>query len=180
MLIIKWMLFFCLSACQLAVAQPNSKTQPKSSAATEAQTLIGQAVRWRASSSTGKVLDIADLKGSVVLYFYWTTSCHVCLEAMAELRENVKGWKGKPFLLVTVNLDSKRDDYDNYAKISKTIIGNDEQCLLVYHKDTLEDRLSRPGQLPASYVVDTKGVLRFSYLGRIPAKAWDDIADLMP
>jgi peroxiredoxin len=182
MKIVKWSILLGLMLFQIsnAVAQPIVKPSAKSSVVKEAQLAIGQQVRWTGNNQSGKAIDIASLKGSVVLFFYWSTSCHVCLETMAELRENVKGWKGKPFTLVTVNVDKMRGDFENYAQITKAISGEDPQCQLIYQKDTTEDNLLRPGQLPASYVVDTKGVLRDHYFGRIPNKAWDDIADLLP
>jgi hypothetical protein len=42
------------------------------------------------------------------------------------------------------------------------------------------DNLYAGAALPTSYVIDDKQVLRQTYMGRIPAQAWDDIADLLP
>jgi hypothetical protein len=52
--------------------------------------------------------------------------------------------------------------------------------VLAYHKDVVVDNLSSKNRLPVSHIVDTQGQLKFTFSGRIPAQAWDSIAELLP
>jgi thiol-disulfide isomerase/thioredoxin len=53
-------------------------------------------------------ITLQQLRGQVVLVFYWSTECPVCLAKMPELRANAAGWHGKNFTLLGVNMDKKR------------------------------------------------------------------------
>ena len=125
-------------------------------------------------------VDLAGLKGSVVLVFYWSTDCAVCLDKMAELRDNVKGWRSKPFVIVAVNRNANESDFTNYLNIERQLRTQDPQLRHVYYKKLLIDQLYRPGRLPASFLIDAQGVLQYSHFGRIPPEAWDQIAELLP
>ena len=43
----------------------------------------------------------------------------------------------------------------------------------------LQDSFGAPGQLPASFLIDKTGNVVQRYQGRIPAEAWDKIAELL-
>ena len=134
----------------------------------------------RASPESPVAFDLANFAGKTVLVFHWRTSCAVCLDKMEELRSNITGWRNKPFVVLAVNHDKSRQDFQGYLKINKTIHGDNAQLIHIYSKDLIVDNLYAGAVLPTSYVIDEKQVLRHTYMGRIPAQAWDDIADLLP
>lgn len=134
----------------------------------------------QASAESPVVFDLVSQMGKTVLIFHWRTNCSVCLDKMEELRSNILGWKNKPFAVLAVNHDKSRQDYLNYLKINKTIHGDNPQLVHIYSKDLSLDNLYANSALPTSFVIDDKQVLRHTYIGRIPAQAWDDIADLLP
>ncbi len=134
----------------------------------------------RASPESPVAFDLANFAGKTVLVFHWRTSCAVCLDKMEELRINIAGWRSKPFVVLAVNHDKSRQDFQSYLKINKTIHGDNAQLIHIYSKDLIVDNLYAGAALPTSYVIDDKQVLRQTYMGRIPAQAWDDIADLLP
>ncbi len=71
----------------------------------------------RGTTPSGKVLDLASLRGQVVLVFYWSTDCAVCRNKMPELRANVAGWQGQNFSLLGVNMDAQQSAFLNYEEV---------------------------------------------------------------
>ena len=134
----------------------------------------------RSSPESPVAIDLANLAGKTVLIFHWRTTCAVCLDKMEELRSNITGWRNKPFVVLAVNHDKSRQDFQSYLQINKIIHGDNPQLIHIYNKDLIADSLYTGTALPTSFVIDDKQLLRQTYMGRIPAQAWDDIADLLP
>jgi thiol-disulfide isomerase/thioredoxin len=66
----------------------------------------------------GAAVDLAAYKGKVVLLFFWSTECAVCLDQLPEMRRNLKGWRGKDFLIIAVNQDHAMANLNGSSPIS--------------------------------------------------------------
>ena len=131
-----------------------------------------------------KPFQLAALKGKVVLLMFWSTDCPVCREQMAELRENVQGWANKPFELVLVSVDKNMNDVDSYNAILNASVPVKQRFTQLWagdagFKDNLGTLQLPKNQLPATFLIDKTGKLVERYNGRVPAQAWDAIADLL-
>lgn len=128
----------------------------------------------------GKPFALSSLKGKVVLVLYWSTGCAVCRDKMPELRTNYEGWSGKPFELVAVATDKRMQDVVDYERIiSRTVPTKQQFVQLWMGESSYRDNQGAHPQLPAGYLVDKSGKIVERYVGRIPAEAWDRIADLL-
>lgn len=128
----------------------------------------------------GKPFRLASLKGKVVLVMFWSTGCAVCRDKMPELRQNYEGWSGKPFEMVLVATDRQVGDVLDYERIlSRTVPLRQRFIQLWAGGPGYGDNLGTPARLPATYVIDKRGVVVERYEGRVPAEAWDRIADLL-
>ncbi|WP_255440375.1 peroxiredoxin family protein [Caenimonas sedimenti] len=129
----------------------------------------------------GKPFQLASLKGKVVLLMFWSTGCAVCRDKMPELRQNYQGWAGKPFEMVLVSTDRRMKDLDDYeAIITRTVPLKQRFVQLWAGEGGYKDNLGTPAvQLPASFLIDKSGKVVEKYQGRIPAEAWDKIAELL-
>ncbi len=134
----------------------------------------------RTSPESNFDFDISSTKGRAVLVFHWSTSCAVCLDKMNELRSNMSGWRGKPFVIVAINHDRSRQNFQDYLRIHKWVNGETGQFIHVFSKDLAIDSLYQNERLPTSFLLDSQQVLKRTYVGRIPPEAWDDIAELIP
>lgn len=124
------------------------------------------------STLDGTVFDMARLKGKVVMVFFWSTRCAVCLSHMPELRDNLGGWRGKPFELVTVNVDADPVDWRAYEQIvAKT---HSMRPLALWSPAAVAP------SLPLTLVLDAQGRVVARHEGRIAPEAWDAVADLLP
>jgi thiol-disulfide isomerase/thioredoxin len=153
-----------------------------------AQTAPGPAPQVSGKALDGKPFDLAKLKGQVVLLMFWSTDCAVCRDKMPELRENAKGWAGKPFTPVLVSVDRRMSDIDSYNAIINKSVPMKERLLQVWALDpTYKDNLGTTKlaqTVPASHwpviiVLDKTGKVAVRHQGRMPADVWDDIAGLL-
>jgi peroxiredoxin len=157
----------------LSLAAAAASAQPAAATAPAAPQIEGKTI-------DGKPFRLASLKGKVVLVMFWATSCAVCRDKMPELRQNYEGWQGKPFEMVLVATDKRMRDVDDYeAIISRTVPIKQRFVQLWAGEPGYKDSFGAPGQLPASFLIDKSGKVVEKYQGRIPAEAWDKIADLM-
>ena len=133
----------------------------------------------------GKTIDGAPfnlnmLKGKVVLVMFWSTGCAVCRDKMPELRNNYSGWAGKPFELVAVSNDRRMQDWLDYERIISRTVPAKERFIQMWSGDVAyKDNLGKHAMLPTAYLLDKTGKVVERYVGRIPAEAWDTIADLL-
>lgn len=128
----------------------------------------------------GQPFDIAMLRGKVVLVMFWSTGCAVCRDKMPELRANYQGWRGKPFELVLVGMDRQPGDLVAYESIIGRLVPLQQQFVQLWGGDPQHrDGFGKPAQLPTAFLLDKAGRVVERWQGRIPAEAWDRIADLL-
>lgn len=129
----------------------------------------------------GKPFDLASQRGKVVMVVFWSTGCAVCRDSMPELRANYAGWRGKPFELVTVATDAKRQDVVDYEQLLARTRPVAERFPTLWRLEPgYRDGFGPTPQLPAAFVLDREGRIVERFAGRIPVEAWDRVAELMP
>lgn len=164
-----WVL--ALVALWLLAAGAQAQTAP---AAEERAQLAGRTL-------DGRPLDLAALRGKVVLLMFWSTDCAVCRDKMAELRRNVGGWRGQPFEMIAVATDARRQDVADYDALLQRMVPGSERFAMLWRADPAHrDGFGALPKLPATYLIDREGRIVERFSGRIPPEAWDRIADLMP
>jgi peroxiredoxin len=129
----------------------------------------------------GETVNLDALRGSVVLVFIWSARCPVCLDKLPELRRNLEGWQGKPFVIVMLNHDSSAEQMLNYQRALEQTGAARSQLKHLWrgapqHRDTFGEL---PQKTPTVMIFDKTGDLRKSVRGRVPAELWDDIAELV-
>lgn len=167
-----------MAAHGVARAQTAVPARAASAAAVTAAPVTMPQIEGRTIEGTG--FKLASLKGKVVLVMFWSTNCAVCRDKMPELRTNYEGWKGKPFELVAVNTDTRVQDFLEYERIISATVPLKQRFVQLWTGETgYRDNVGKPVQLPAAFLVDKDGKIVERYTGRIPAEAWDRIADLL-
>jgi cytochrome oxidase Cu insertion factor (SCO1/SenC/PrrC family) len=130
----------------------------------------------------GKPFVLERLRGKVIVLFYWSTQCAVCRDKMPELRANVEGWKGKPFELVAISVDERRQDVLDYERIIEKVVPMSQRFASLWAGEPgYRDTQPRPaaGQLPVTLIIDRQGRVVERLMGRVPAEVWDKIAELV-
>lgn len=141
-------------------------------ASAQAQSAAAPPLLTQATTLEGASFDQSALKGKVVMLFYWSTRCAVCRSHLPELRANMLGWRNKPFVLVTVNVDNDATEWRAY------------EHLVTQTQSARPVVLWSPGQvaakLPLTLVLDTNGKVFARHEGRIAPEAWDAVAEILP
>ncbi len=128
----------------------------------------------------GTTFKLSSLKGKVVMVMFWSTGCAVCRDKMPELRNNYEGWNGKPFELVVISTDRRIQDLLDYERIITRTVPLKQRFVQLWSGESgYKDNLGAHAQLPVAYLLDKSGTVVEQYSGRIPADAWDRIADLL-
>jgi len=166
-----WACALGLAMAWAAVAQP---APPAGPAPVPAPLLVG-------ADERGAVLDLAQLRGKVVLVVFWSTDCAVCLDKLPELRRNLAGWRGRPFEVVAVSQDRSAAELQAYLQALDRVAMRDPQMHIVWRRDA--NHRDGFGELPprmiSSFLIDRAGRVVKSVRGRIPPELWDEIAELV-
>ncbi|MFL6682468.1 MAG: TlpA family protein disulfide reductase [Burkholderiaceae bacterium] len=160
--------------CLLAVALSALTFLPHANAAPLQAALVGKTER-------GAAVDLAEYKGKVVLLFFWSTDCSVCLDLLPEMRTNLKGWQGKDFVIVAVNQDRAMANLNAYERVLDQVAPPNSQMKIVWrHDPSYHDTFGDlPVKEPTTVVVDRKGLVVKNITGRAAPEVWDDIAELV-
>jgi thiol-disulfide isomerase/thioredoxin len=148
--------------------------------------LPGVAQTDPAPTLTGKTMkpetvELAKLRGQVVMLFFWSTDCPVCLDKLPELRRNLEGWRGKDFQIIAVSQDRSMADLKAYEQVLDKVAPPNPQMKIVWrkdpqHRDSFGDL---PLRAPTTVVLDRTGKVTKTIRGRVPAEIWDDVAELV-
>lgn len=109
----------------------------------------------------GETLNLSDFRGKVVVVNFWSTTCLPCMRLIPEERELVRNFKDRPFALLGVNLDAKRE-------VAMKAIEKHEMTWPNWWDDVEgDDRIAdnwNIRMLPTIYVIDRQGIIRFKHL----------------
>jgi peroxiredoxin len=141
---------------------------------------VGTSPSLQGKTTDGKNFQLSQLQGKVVMVMFWSTDCAVCRDKMRELRANYAGWAGKPFELVLVSTDRRMKDIEAYDKIISQSVPLQQRFVSLWSGASgFKQSFGDITQLPSTFVLDQKGKVVDSYLGRVPAEAWDKVAELL-
>jgi thiol-disulfide isomerase/thioredoxin len=107
----------------------------------------------------GDVRRLSDYKGQTLVINFWATWCEPCLAEMPSLEDLERKLAGKPFKVLAVNFAESEERV-------KSFLDNYEIKLeVLYDKDMGAARRWNARILPASFVVDASGTVRYSVVG---------------
>jgi len=104
----------------------------------------------------GDSVDLADLRGKVVILDFWASWCEVCRTALPELDALARRHRGDPVAIVAVNIDRDRARADQFLSDHLP-----QRHLMLLH-DLKAELMARfgAGGMPTLYVVDRDGTVR--------------------
>ena len=134
-----------------------------------------QAAPFQLQDGAGRRVALEDYKGRMVLLNFWATWCAPCRQELPLLNELQKN--NKTMTVLAVNIDSRS------VNVEKFLRGRPLPDLTVLHdSDGRVVDSYRPRAMPASFLIDGEGVVRFVHYGfnetRDPAR-WAQEIDLL-
>jgi thiol-disulfide isomerase/thioredoxin len=116
----------------------------------------------------GTSIDLAKLRGKVVLVNFWATWCAPCRKEMPVLDAFYRCHREQNFELVGISIDFARDA----AKMRKMAAGVSYPS--VWIKDIEVNGFGAPEGVPVTYVIDADGVIRDKFIA-VPNKLLNDV-----
>lgn len=106
----------------------------------------------------GKKAKLSDYKGRVLVLDIWTTWCGPCRAMIPHQRELVKRLKGKPFVMLSVNADAKKETLTQFLE-------KEPMPWQHWHNGVKADKggvrdVYSVHFFPSIYVIDAKGIIR--------------------
>jgi len=113
----------------------------------------------------GKPHRLSDYRGRVVLVNFWATWCTPCRQEMPSLQRLQQQLADRPFTVLAVNASDMRENIDKYLQATPL-----EFTILLDSDAALQQSWLVKG-LPASYIIDATGTIRYVLFGRLE---WDN------
>lgn len=107
----------------------------------------------------GRVHRLSDYRGKVVLVNFWATWCEPCRDEMPSIERLRGSLKGEPFEVLAVNLAEPR------SRIEHFLANLPLSFPILRDKDTGTAKAWRARMLPATYLVDGAGRIRYVRYG---------------
>jgi cytochrome c biogenesis protein CcmG/thiol:disulfide interchange protein DsbE len=116
----------------------------------------------------GTSIDLAKLRGKVVLVNFWATWCAPCRKEMPVLDAFYRRHRGQGFELIGISIDFARDA----AKMRKVAAGVSYPAVGI--NDIGVNGFGAPEGVPVTYVIDAEGIIRDKFIA-VPNKLLNDV-----
>lgn len=109
---------------------------------------------WQLTSTDGKKLSLADLKGKVVLIDFTMNGCPAAFMALPSMEKLHKKYDGTDVAIVTINTNDTRDEVLKYNKKNNVLYP-------IYVNGKTAARQYNVQGSPVFYVIDKKGMVSY-------------------
>jgi len=107
----------------------------------------------------GKTVQIKDYRGKVILLNFWATWCSSCRKEAPSLEKLYGQYQSKNFVLFRIGTKESRE------KVAKFLEKNPLRLPILLDEKNKVGKLLGVWAHPTSYLVDTKGMLRYRSMG---------------
>jgi cytochrome c biogenesis protein CcmG, thiol:disulfide interchange protein DsbE len=109
----------------------------------------------------GREHRLDDYRGKVVLVNFWATWCAPCRDEMPSIERLRRSMEGEPFEVLAVNLAEPRSRIEHFlAQVPLSFP-------VLRDRDTKTAKAWRARMLPATYLVDAAGRIRYVHYGEL-------------
>jgi len=128
----------------------------------------------------GRKIDLRDYAGKTVLISFYSGGCTVCARDLKLMREFFRDNAAKNFVLIGINIDKTKADFDMYTKIVAASIPKNQQFPLIWRGST--DTLDGFGTIssdPSHFVITANGQISLKREGTFKSEDWDNLWEIL-
>ena len=124
----------------------------------------GPAPAFQLSGRGGKAVDLAALKGQVVMINFWATWCGPCRQEMPLLEDIYKKYKPMGFTMLAVNVEPDSKAAEAWlGKLAKPV-----SFPVAFDTESKVSKMYKVAGMPSTVFVDRKGNIRVMHKGYKP------------
>ncbi len=109
----------------------------------------------------GRPYDLAQARGKAVLINFWATWCPPCRDELPTLQQLRESLRGRPLDIVTVNVAEGESRVKRFAAELPLSLP------VLLDRDAEAQHAWKVRGLPATFIVDAAGTIRYWYLGEL-------------
>jgi thiol-disulfide isomerase/thioredoxin len=111
------------------------------------------------SDRTGRIVDLQDLKGKVVVIDFWASWCRPCRQEMPVLEALHEKYAADGLVIIGINIDS------SVKKMNKFLEGAPVSFRIVHDRKLEIASRYEPPTMPSSYFISRDGKVRYIHKG---------------
>ena len=131
----------------------------------------------RLPDASGQMHELAQYRGKAVVINFWATWCAPCRKEMPSLDRLQKRLGKRPFVLLAVDVG------EDEARVNRFLDSLGLRFNVLYDRDGAAARAWGSRALPATFVIDAEGRMRYRLIGATEwdrGDAYDAIVSLLP
>ena len=109
----------------------------------------------------GRLHDLADYRGTVLLVNFWATWCAPCRDELPSLERLRDALRGRPFEVLAVNVA------EGESRVRRFLAEVPLRSPVLLDRNGDTQRAWKVRGLPATFLLDREGAIRFWYLGEL-------------
>ena len=166
---VKYRLAFVLSIVAIAWMLPlSAAAQQDVHAPLVAKGNRKDAPTFHLDSANGRIVQISDFKGKVVLLNFWATACGGCVLEIPSFIELQRKYGGKDYTAVGISADipyeGLKSTEEAWQKVHPFIAKHEMNYPIVMGNETVIDAYGF-NSYPATYLIDKSGHIAATYIG---------------
>jgi peroxiredoxin len=128
------------------------------------------------TDANGKKLALTDFLGKTVLVSFFSAGCSVCTRDLKLMREFYVGNSKKNFVLLAVNIDQDKKDFDAYNQLLALAISKEQRFPTVWRNSSEhKDNFGTISREPTHFVINAKNQFVLKREGTFQPSDWDSL-----
>lgn len=131
------------------------------------QGVVKKAPNFELKSIDGKMVNLADYRGKVVIVDFWATWCPPCRRGIPDLISLKKAYASKGVEVIGISVDDSRTigEVPTFAKDQKI------NYPVVYVDQSVADAYGGIESIPTTFIIDKKGNIAAHFVGLVPKES---------
>jgi alkyl hydroperoxide reductase subunit AhpC len=128
----------------------------------------------------GRKIDLKDYAGKTILVSFYSGGCTVCARDLKLMREFYRDNSAKNFVLIGINIDKTKADFEMYTKIVAASVPKNQQFPLIWrgNAETL-DGFGTISSDPSHFVISANGQISLKREGTFKSEDWDNLWEIL-